>query len=107
MTAKVLNNLVAAASCAMTRTALDWADALGLPEDKLLALMHDSSGQTWFGSNFETIEFSRDGHDPDNTIAIIVKDIESALDAMPAGRDPALPRAVQSVVRGLAPRPKP
>ncbi|MEM1316626.1 MAG: NAD(P)-binding domain-containing protein [Pseudomonadota bacterium] len=104
MTAKVLNNLVGAASVAMTRTALNWADALGLPEDKLLALMHDSSGQTWFGSNFDNIEFARQGHAADNTIAIIVKDIESALDAMPEGRDPALPRAVQAAVRGLVPR---
>ncbi|MEM6743595.1 MAG: NAD(P)-binding domain-containing protein [Pseudomonadota bacterium] len=107
MAAKVLNNLVGAASVAMTRTALDWADALDLPEERLLSLMHDSSGQTWFGSNFDAIEFSRDGHDPDNTIAIIVKDIESALDAMPKGRDPALPRAVQAVIRDLAPRRKP
>lgn len=43
---KVLNNLVTASSVAATRTALAWADALGVPEERLLALMHDSSGQT-------------------------------------------------------------
>jgi len=104
MTAKVLNNLVAASSCAMTRLALDWGDALGLDEGRLLALMNDSSGQTWFGSGFDRIEFARDGHAPDNTIAIIVKDVASALDAMPDGADPALPRAVQDAVRALTPR---
>ncbi|MEO0678978.1 MAG: NAD(P)-binding domain-containing protein [Pseudomonadota bacterium] len=104
MTAKVLNNLVGASSVAMTRLALDWADALGVPEDRLLDLMNDSSGQTWFGANFDAIEFARDGHSDDNTIGIIVKDVASALDAMPEGRDPALPRAVQAAIRGLRPR---
>ena len=45
-------------------------------------MMHDSSGQTWFGSNFEKIEFSRHGYDPDNTVGILKKDIESCLDAV-------------------------
>lgn len=104
MTAKVMNNLVAAASTATTRLALDWAEANGLEADRLLALMHDSSGQTWFGSHFDAIEFARDGHSPDNTIGIIVKDVESALAAMPEGGDPALPRALQAALRALTPR---
>lgn len=104
MAAKVLNNLVAASSTAMTRLALDWAEAQGLDPARLLALMHTSSGQTWFGSNFETIEYARDGHAPDNTVGILVKDVESALDAMPEGADPALPRAVQAAIRALTPR---
>lgn len=104
MAAKVLNNLVAASSTAMTRLALDWAEAQGLDPARLLALMHTSSGQTWFGSNFETIEYARDGHAPDNTVGILVKDVESALDAMPEGADPALPRAVQAAIRALKPR---
>jgi len=61
MTAKVLNNFIAAMSLAGTRQVLDWAADLGVDHDRLMALMHDSSGQTWFGSNFDQIEFSRDG----------------------------------------------
>ena len=87
MTGKVLNNFVAAASVASVRQVLGWADQLGVDRARLLALMHDSSGQTWFGSNFDTIEFARDGYDPDNTIGILKKDVESALDAV--GADPA------------------
>lgn len=104
MSAKVLNNLLAASNTAMTRLVLDWADASMIDPARLLALVQTSSGQNWFASNFETIEFSRDGMAPDNTIAILVKDIESALDAAPEGADTALPEAVQSALRALQPR---
>lgn len=106
MQAKVLNNLLAAANTAMTRMVLDWADRTGLEEGALLALIHTSSGQNWFASNFDDIEFARDGHAEDNTIGILVKDVESALDAAPEGADTDLPRAVREAVRALTPRPR-
>lgn len=102
MTAKVLNNYVAASSAASTRKALAWAAELGLDQAKLLALMHASSGQTWFGSNFDAIEFSRDGYDPDNTIHIIAKDVEAALDGVGAPDD-AMGRAFVEMFRTLKP----
>ena len=105
MQAKVLNNLLAAANTAMTRLVLDWADAAGLDEVALLRLIHTSSGQNWFASNFDQIEFARDGLSEDNTIGILVKDIESALDAAPPGTDTTLPRSVQAAIRSLRPRP--
>ncbi|MCF6306062.1 MAG: NAD(P)-binding domain-containing protein [Rhodobacteraceae bacterium] len=101
MAAKVLNNLVAASSTATTRLALDWAAEFGLEQEKMLALMHVSSGQTWFGSGFESIEFSRDGFAANNTIAILKKDVESALDAAPNGADTALPRALINAIIAL------
>lgn len=104
MQAKVLNNLLAASNTAMTRLVLDWADTAGLNERALLDLIHTSSGQNWFASGFDQIEFARDGHDVDNTIAILVKDVESALDAAPEGADTSLPRLVQSAIRDLKPR---
>lgn len=104
MQAKVLNNLLAASNTAMTRLVLDWADATGLNEAALLELMHTSSGQNWFASGFDQIEFARDGYDVDNTIAILVKDVESALDAAPQGADTSLPRLVQSAIHDLKPR---
>ena len=102
MTAKVLNNYVAASSAASTRKALTWAAELGLDQAKLLALMHASSGQTWFGSNFDAIEFARDGYDPDNTIHIIAKDVEAALDGVGAPDD-AMGRAFIDMFRSLKP----
>ena len=103
MSAKVLNNLVAASSVAATRTALSWADELGLDQARLLALMHDSSGQTWFGSNFDKIEFARDGYAEDNTIGILRKDVAAALDAA-GGEDHPLGAALIRVISDLKPR---
>ena len=104
MQAKVLNNLLAASNTAMTRLVLDWAKTAGLDETALLALIHTSSGQNWFASNFEDIEFARDGYDIDNTIGILVKDVESALDAAPGDADLDLPRAVQKLIHQLQPK---
>ena len=104
MQAKVLNNLLAASNTAMTRLVLDWADAAGLDESKLLNLIHTSSGQNWLASGFNDIEFARDGFAPDNTIAILVKDVASALDAAPADADTALPALIQNTIKNLKPR---
>lgn len=106
MTAKVLNNLLAASNTAMTRLVLDWADAEGLDETKLLALMNTASGQNWLASGFDEIEFARDGYDPENTIGILVKDVASALDIAP-DQEIELPTAVQTAIRNLQPRRKP
>ena len=106
MTAKVLNNLLAASHTAMTRLVLDWADAAGMDERRLLDLIASASGQNWLASGFETIEFARDGYDADNSIGILVKDVAAALDIAPEGDD-ALPRAVQEALRHLSPRPRP
>lgn len=104
MQAKVLNNLLAASHTAMTRLVLDWADQAGLDEDKLLRLIHTSSGQNWLASGFDDIEFSRDGWSEDNTIGILTKDVASALDAAPEGADKSLPETVQTAIRNLRPR---
>nr|MCU0909826.1 NAD(P)-binding domain-containing protein [Paracoccaceae bacterium] len=96
MSAKVLNNLLAASHTAMTRLALDWADAEGIDEARLLSLIHTSSGQNWLASSFDEIEFARAGWARDNTIGILVKDVAAALDAAPPGADPRLPLAVQA-----------
>ena len=105
MTAKVLNNLLAASHTAMTRLVLDWADAEGVDESKLLALINTASGQNWLASGFDDIEFARDGYSTDNSIGILVKDVASALDIAPDDNT-ALPSAVQSAIRALQPRRK-
>ncbi|MGB0902889.1 NAD(P)-dependent oxidoreductase [Halocynthiibacter sp.] len=104
MSAKVLNNLLAASNTAMTRMVLDWADDAGIEESALLDLIHTSSGQNWFASGFDDIEFARDGYTTDNTISILVKDVESALDAAPDQADTSLPETVQHMIRRLKPR---
>lgn len=105
MTAKVLNNLLAASHTAMTRLVLDWADAEGVDERRLRALISTASGQNWFASGFDEIEFARDGYRDDNSIGILVKDVASALEIAPDG-ETTLPLAVQSAIRRLTPRGK-
>ena len=104
MSAKVLNNLLAASNTAMTRLVLDWADAQGIDEARLLALINTASGQNWFASGFDQIEFARDGFAADNTIGILVKDVAAALDSAPDGADRSLPDMVQKAIRQLGPR---
>lgn len=103
MAAKVLNNMVAASSTVTTRLALDWAAQQGLDQAKLLALMGTSSGQTWFGTGFDQIEFSQDGYATDNSIGILKKDVQSAVDAAPQGADLSLPNAIINAVAQLNP----
>ncbi|SDJ88797.1 NAD(P)-dependent oxidoreductase [Aliiruegeria lutimaris] len=102
--AKVLNNLLAASHTAMTRLVLDWADATGLDERRLLALIETSSGQNWLASGMDTIEFARDGWAEDNSIGILVKDVSAALDAAPPSADTRLPEEIRKAIRALQPR---
>ena len=104
MQAKVLNNMLAASNTVMTRLVLDWADEAGLDEDKLLALIHTSSGQNWFASGLKEIEFARDGYGSENSIGILKKDVESALDATPESGDTRLPDLLTQMLRDLKPR---
>jgi 3-hydroxyisobutyrate dehydrogenase-like beta-hydroxyacid dehydrogenase len=82
MTAKVLNNLVAASSVVATRRALAAADALGLPRDQLLAVMASSSGQNWFASQGQQISWHAEGYSPHNTMGILEKDVRAMLDGV-------------------------
>ncbi|KJZ18270.1 NAD(P)-dependent oxidoreductase [Loktanella sp. S4079] len=106
MTAKVLNNLLAASHTAMTRLVLDWADTQGLDEERLLTLINASSGQNWLASGFDEIEFARDGFSDDNSIGILAKDVGAALD-IAENTNTELPQAVQRAIRALKPRAKP
>ncbi len=103
MTAKVLNNLIAASSVTATRLALDWGAELGLDLTALREVFHTSSGQTWFGTHFDDIAFAREGYDATNTMGILRKDIESALDAAPSDAQTALPEALIRAVQTLKP----
>lgn len=97
MTAKVLNNILAASSTLLTRLALRQARRAGLEPEAMLALMHASSGQNWLASGFEVIEFAKHGFEPDNTIAILAKDVEAGLDAL----DPSMERDWLSILPHL------
>jgi len=104
MAAKVLNNLLAASNTVMTRLVLDWAQDQGVDETRLLELISKSSGQNWFASGFEAIEFARDGYTSENTMGILKKDVESALDAAPQNADTRLPELLTQLIETLEPK---
>ena len=88
----------------MTRMVLDWADNAGIDERQLLDLIHSASGQNWLASGFDQIEFARHGFADNNSIGILAKDVEAALDMAPDGADLTLPRTIQTAIKSLKPR---
>jgi 3-hydroxyisobutyrate dehydrogenase-like beta-hydroxyacid dehydrogenase len=106
MTAKVLNNYVAATSTVAVRRVYARARALGADLGALRQVMAASSGSTWFGDRFEEIDWAREGYAADNTIGILEKDVLSGLDALdeaqPAGRD-GFDDALLAALRAMEP----
>ncbi len=103
MTAKVLNNLVAASSVAATRRALAAADALGLSREQLLAVLQSSSGQNWFASNLGRISWALENYSPENTMGILEKDVKSMIDGTADANlgAPLLENAVIAAIKAL------
>jgi len=106
LTAKVLNNFVAATCVATVRTVLSQSGPLGLDPQKLRSVMETSSGGTWFGTNIDRIDWSHETYDPANTIGILEKDVTAYLDAATNGGPPDdLTAAVLGRLRNLPPLP--
>ena len=102
MRVKVLNNSVAAASVVAVRRALADAERAGVGAATLLDVMRASSGATWFGDAFERVSWAREGHAPDNTVGILVKDVRAGIES--AGREPdGWDAALLEALRSLAP----
>ena len=82
MSVKVLNNFVASCSVVAVRNILSKSASFGIKPKQLLDVLKDSSGQTWFASNLDNIEWSRENYNSKNTIAILEKDVKSFLTAI-------------------------
>ena len=102
MTAKVLNNYVVVS----VRRAYARAREPGADLQALRSVMKASSGSTWFGDHFDEIDWSREGYQAQNTIAILEKDILCGLDAVAgalrAGPD-AFDVALLGAIRAMKP----
>lgn len=101
--AKVLNNMLCASHFVVSRMALGWAAEAGLDEDKLLDLIAGATGQNWFTNRYRDIEFAKEGWEPDNTVAILIKDLGCLIDALPEGADVTIPEQLQKAMRALKP----
>jgi 3-hydroxyisobutyrate dehydrogenase-like beta-hydroxyacid dehydrogenase len=82
MTAKVLNNYVACSSALVVRRVYARALELGTDLAALREVMQASSGATWFGNQFDAIDWSRQGYESNNTIGILEKDVRASVDAV-------------------------
>lgn len=98
--AKVMNDFLAASSNAMTRIALDWAEAQGIDETRLV----DVAGET-LGSLAAQMHDLPDGAlGSDESVTALVREVEGALDSALAGAHLTPPRALEDVFRGLRQR---
>jgi len=101
LTCKVVNNFVASTSVVAVRRALDAAGALGVERETILEVMRTSSGGTWFGSNFDDIDWARQGYDARNTMGILEKDMTAFLDAVSGATDQEADAFEQAVIDNL------
>ena len=79
MSVKVLNNFVTSCSVVAVRNILSKSASFGIKPKQLLDVLKDSSGQTWFASNLDDIDWSKENYNNENTIAILEKDVKSFL----------------------------
>jgi len=100
MTAKVLNNYVAACSVVAVRRSLARAHEAGLDTEVLKQIMSASSGATWYGDNLQRISWSTQTYDPGNSFGIIEKDVNCALGAT-ADEPDDFDRALLGALRDL------
>lgn len=102
MAVKVLNNFVAASTVVAVRNVLRQADHLGIDKQTLLKVMDQSSGQTWFGSNYNNINWAKEGYDAANTIGILEKDVRAFIDTLDSNAEP-LHEAIITALQTLPP----
>jgi len=100
MAAKVMNDFLCASSNAMTRIALDWAEAQGIDEARLLEIAGDTLGGL-VPPGFEAVDH---GASCDDCVTALVREVEIALDNALAGAHLTPPRALEDVFRGLKQR---
>ena len=97
--AKALRDCFAAATSAMTRSALDWASAQGIEESRLVRLLEstfDSRGARALGDPAALVAHALPG---DDAGATLVRNVENALDAALKGVHLTPPR---SLARGFS-----
>jgi 3-hydroxyisobutyrate dehydrogenase len=98
MAAKVMKDFLAASSTAMTRLALDWAQAQGIEERRLLNVIEAARGSIASGADLPD-------HNPqimpqlsEGVMAALVKEVECAFDAALTGASLTPPGALRHVV---------
>jgi 3-hydroxyisobutyrate dehydrogenase len=98
--AKVLNDLLAASSTALTRIALDWAEAQGIDEERIFELTDAALGPALLTSALGSIQDNRTDLGGGDAMAALVESVEIALDLACAEAHLHPPHTMISPVRG-------
>lgn len=104
MAAKVMNDFLAASSNAMTRIALDWAEAQGIDEARMVELTGGMFAQTPSALCHEIIEFMQPGSGGETSVSTLVRDVESALDTALASAHLTPPGAFETLFGSMKSR---
>ena len=81
MSAKLLNNFVAASSVLATRNVLSQIHNFGLTKNQLLDVITCSTGDNWFAQNYDKLNWSKENFLKSNTMGILEKDLLSYLES--------------------------
>lgn len=107
MASKVLSDCLAVTSTAMTRIALDWAEAQGIDEAQLLDMIGASLGRNPSVPGIEPAGIGMDGTGPDGgaeAMSHLISEVEGALDTALTGAHLIPPRAMEQVFRTMKSR---
>lgn len=85
MAAKALQDCLSAASSAMTRSALEWADAQGIDETRVVNLLATTFNPRMPCDILDPATFVTNALPGDDAGAVLVRNVETALDAALAG----------------------
>lgn len=102
--AKVLRDCLAATSAAMTRLALDWAEAQRIDEPRLLQMLDTTPARTMLSVGGEVAEPALDCPSTDENVIHLVREVEGALDAALADAHLTPPGALRDAFRNLRAR---
>lgn len=97
MAAKVMNDFLAATTTAVTRIALDWAEAQGIDEARIVELAGRGGEGTDRPEDMPT--FCPIGQQTEDSIAMLVNEVEHAFDSALAGAHLTSPRAFEDAMR--------
>ncbi len=102
MAAKVMNDFLAATTTAVTRIALDWAEAQGIDEARIVEL----AGRGGEGGDTpeDTPTFCPIGQQTEESISMLIHEVENAFDSALAGAHLTPPRAFENIMRNAKAR---
>lgn len=100
MAAKALQDCLAAASSALTRSALDWAEAQGIEETRLVPLLEATFGGRMNRGPADPASLMTNALPGDNAGSMLVKNVESALESALKGQHLTPPRGFDAPVTG-------